>query len=197
MPDETGFDEHAIAGIFDSPIPATAIGVVRRFSAIRLHRDPVDAVSDAGGGGLDGVAGEMGGAGGYMNADFYRTFIGLTKGELDHGQLLKMILVASGMLEEEVSKGRSLKQGDKVAALERRKDWYGYLSEYFCHGRADWRGHSWQGSVSSINTFWDEFTFAGLMDYLVDQVAVMNAYAALCPVKGEVEHGRVSETLHF
>ena len=69
------------------------------------------------------------------------------------------------------------------------------MSEYFCHGRADWRGHSWQGGVSSINTFRDEFTFAGLMHYLVNQVAVMNAYAVLCPVKGEVDHGRVEAAL--
>ena len=61
------------------------------------------------------------------------------------------------------------------------------MSQHFCHGsRADWRGHSWQGGVSSMSTVRDEFTFAGLMDYLVNQVAVMNAYATLCPVEGDV-----------
>ena len=59
--------------------------------------------------------------GGYLNADFYRTFIGLTKGELGHGQLLKMISTASGVSEEEAPKGRSLKQADKVARLRGEK----------------------------------------------------------------------------
>ena len=31
----------------------------------------------------------------------------------------------------------------------------------------------------------DQFAFLGFMDYLVDQVARMNAAAALCPVVGE------------
>jgi hypothetical protein len=33
----------------------------------------------------------------------------------------------------------------------------------------------------------DEFAFLGLMSYLVDQVALMNAAAALCPVAGEAD----------
>ena len=75
------------------------------------------------------------------------------------------------------------------------KDWYRYLSKCFCHGEVDWRGHSLQGGVSSVNTVQDEYTFAGLMDYLVNQVAVMNAHAALCPVAGEVAPGRVEPAL--
>ena len=46
-----------------------------------------------------------------------------------------------------------------------------------------------------MNTVRDEFTRAGLMDYLVHQVAVMNAYAALCPVAGRVVQKRVDGTL--
>ena len=124
----------------------------------------------------------------YVNADFYRAFIGSPKkGGVSHDQLLRMISEASGMS----SKGRSLKQADKVAELNGGRDWYGYLSDYFCHGEADWRGYSWQGGVSSMNTVRDEFTLAGIMDYLVNQVAVMTAYAALCPVAGDDEaHGR-------
>ena len=132
---------------------------------------------------------------GYINADYYRTIIELAKGDVGHEQLLKMISEASGMLEGELRKGGSLNQTDKVAALEGGEHWYKYLSEYFCHGRADWRGHSWQGGVSSMSTVRDEFTFAGLMDYLVNQVAVMNAYATLCPVEGDVAHGRVEAGL--
>ncbi len=132
---------------------------------------------------------------GYMNADYYRTVIALTKGDVSHEQLLAQISEASGISEEEASNGRSLKQADKVAPLEGGKAWYGYLSERFCHGKADWRGQSWQGGVSSINTVQDEYTFAGLVDYLVNQVAVMNAYAALCPVTGDIEQGRVEPAL--
>ena len=131
----------------------------------------------------------------YINADYYRTVRRLTMGDLSHKELLTRISEASGMSEEEVGKGRSLKQADKVAPLEGGKDWYGYLSERFCHGRADWRGHSWQGGVSTMNTVQDEFTFAGLMDYLVNQVAVMNAHAALCPVTGEPAQERVESAL--
>ena len=36
--------------------------------------------------------------------------------------------------------------------------------------------------VFTMDTIQDGFTFAGLMDYLVRQVSVMNAHAALCPV---------------
>ena len=71
----------------------------------------------------------------YINADYYRTVRRLTMGDLSHKELLTRISEASGMSEEEVGKGRSLKQADKVAPLEGGKDWYGYLSERFCHGR--------------------------------------------------------------
>ena len=122
----------------------------------------------------------------YMNADFYGAFIGSPKkGGISHDQLLKMISKASWMS----GKGRSLKQADKVAELKGGRDWYRYLSNYFCHGEADWRGHSWQGGVSSMNTV-HEFTLAGIMDYLVNQVAAMTAYAALCPVAGAEAHGQ-------
>ena len=131
----------------------------------------------------------------YINADYYRTFIGLTKGGMSHELLLTQISEASAVSKYEVGKGRSLRQEDKVAPLEGGKNWYRYLSEHFCHGKADWRGHSWQGGVSSINAVHDEYTFAGLMDYLVNQVAVMNAHAALCPVAGEVAQGRVDSAL--
>ncbi len=131
----------------------------------------------------------------YIIADYYRTIIGMSKGKVSHEQLLTQIKETSGMLEAEVEKGSSLKQADKVASLDGGKAWYDYLSKYFRHGDGDWRGLSWQGGVSSVNTVQDEYAFAGLMDYLVNQVAVMNAYAALCPMSGRVEHGRIESTL--
>lgn len=39
----------------------------------------------------------------------------------------------------------------------------------------------------SIDKVEDEFAFLGLMSYLVDQVAFMNAAAALCPVAGDAD----------
>ena len=132
---------------------------------------------------------------GYMNADYYRTMIGLTKGEVTHEQLLGHILELNEMSEERIGTGGSLRQSDKVALLEGGKYWYDYLSKRFCHGEADWRGLSCQGGVSSMDTVQDEYTFAGLMDYLVNQVAVMNAYAALFSVAGDMAHERVEAAL--
>ena len=139
---------------------------------------------------------------GYLNADYYHTIIAATKGQVGHKELLKNISQAQEaaaaserMPKPKRRKGRSLKQADKVATLAEGKGWYNYLSDYFCHGRADWRGLSCRGSVVSMDTVQDEFTFAGLMDYLVRQVAVMNAYAALCPVAGDDGHGWVDTTL--
>ena len=81
-------------------------------------------------------------------------------------------------------KGRSLHQADKVATLAGGREWYDYLSQHFSHGNvADWRGLSWRGGVIAMDRVEDEFAFLDLMNYLVNQVAVMNAYAALCPVE--------------
>ena len=132
---------------------------------------------------------------GYINSDYYRTVSRLTRGDVSQEQLLTQISEASGMSEGAIRKGRSLKQADKVALLEGGNDWYGYLSDRFCHGKADWRGYSWHGGVISIDTVQDHYTFAGLVDYLVNQAAVMNAYASLCPMEGEIEHGRVESAL--
>ena len=122
----------------------------------------------------------------YLNADYFRKVMALTKDDAAQKQLFQDISAASGMTEAEVRRGGKLRELDKVKALQGGEGWYRYLSKCFCHGKADWRGHSWQGGVRSMNTVRDELTRAGLMDYLVNQVAVMNAYAALCPVAGEI-----------
>ena len=116
----------------------------------------------------------------YMDADYRQTFIRSTKGQVTHKQLLAHISEIRREFNEKPAKGGSLKQANKVASLHGGKAWYRYLSEFFGHGRrAEWRGHPWRGGVRSMDTVEDEFTFAGFMDYLVNQVAVMNAYAAL------------------
>ena len=131
----------------------------------------------------------------YINADCYRTIMSLTTGDVGQEQLFAQISAASGMTETEVRKGKKLSHLAKVAALDGGEGWYRYLSNCFCHGRTNWRGHSWQGGVRSMNTAQDDFTRAGLMDYSANQVAVMNAYATLCPVAGEADQGRVDGAL--
>ena len=87
-----------------------------------------------------------------------------------------------GVRTPEGRRGRNLNQADKVASLQGGPAWYRYLSEHFSHGRtADWRGLSLHGGVISIDRFEDRLFFFVMLDYLVHQVAVMNAYGALCP----------------
>ena len=123
--------------------------------------------------------------GDYLDADFYGTIVRLTKGGVGHRELLGMIASASEEPEGKRRKRGRLRQADKVATLQGGKGWYDFLSEYFCHGNGNLRGASWQGGVVSTKTVRDEFACAGIMDYLANQVAVMNAYALLCPVTGE------------
>lgn len=136
-----------------------------------------------------------------LNKDFYQTIIRMTKGEVDNEQLIKMISEASGMPVKEVvrkkrrSKNRNIKHADKMTDFEDSKGWHDYLSKYFRHNGHDWKGDSWRGGVNSINTDRDKFTFASLMDYLVNRVAVMNAYVALCPIAGAVSYERIKATL--
>ena len=126
----------------------------------------------------------------YANADFYQTVIRQTKGDINEEQLLKTISEASTMWATNVRGFRPLRQTNKVAMLQGGEAWYRYLSEHFCHGKADWRGVSAKGGVGSIGLR-DDFTFAGFMDYLVEQATIMNLYAALCPIDGVVADRRI------
>ena len=136
--------------------------------------------------------------GSYINADYYRTVIGVTKGKVGHEELLQNIFEAETKAAEmegfaipnpEGRKGKSLKQADKVAMLQGGPGWYSHLSKYFCHGEANWRGPSWQGGVVSMDTI-HELTCADMMGYLAMQVSTMNSYAFLCPVNGNVDFDR-------
>ena len=140
--------------------------------------------------------------GDYISADYYGTLIRATKGKIGHKELLENIwssqedaAASAKMPEPQRAKGKSLKHADKVAPLAGSKNWYSYLSEHFCHGRADWRGHSWRGGVASMNSARDQFTFASLIHYLVEQVGVMNVYAGLCPVAGNDGHDWAEDML--
>ena len=131
----------------------------------------------------------------YLNAEHYRIVSSATKGEPGHDELLRTIWKAEDEAaasvgakprpDAEKRKGRRLRQTDKVAKLSGGIPWYNHLSEHFCHGRGDLRGASWRGGVVSMATVQDELAFAGFMDCLAEQVAVMNAYAASCPMPGD------------
>ena len=141
----------------------------------------------------------------YWNADYYRTVISATKGESGHNELLREIwkledeaAVSVGAIprtDAKKRKGRGLKQTDKVAVLSGGIRWYNHLSKYFCHGRGDLSGALWQGGVVATPAVQGEFTFAGFMDYLAEQVATMNAYAALCPGTGDDGRAWVEATV--
>ena len=128
-----------------------------------------------------------------LNADHYQTLRARTKGKVSPEQLREVEAQAEeaaaasfGAPKPKSRKGRRFSEEDKVATLEKGPEWYRYLSDHFTHGKvSDWRGISSRGGVISIDTLEDEFAFLHLMDYLVKQVAVMNASAVLCPVAGD------------
>ena len=128
-----------------------------------------------------------------VNADFYQTLRRRTKGRISPKELKKIAKKAEAEVAEKIGLGKpmrqkawSLNQIDKVASLANGHEWYRYLSEHFSHGSTvDWRGLSWRGGVMSIDMVEDELAFLFAMNYLVEQVAHMNAAAALCPVEGD------------
>lgn len=134
--------------------------------------------------------------GGYMNADFYQTVIRETKGGVGHDELLQRISEAGGNREDGSGRRGRLRHIDKVAMLQGGADWWRHLSRCFCHaGPGTLRGELWQGGVRSINTQRDVLTFGGLLDYLVEQVAVMNAHAVLCPNDAGAPFRQVDDAL--
>lgn len=116
----------------------------------------------------------------FIERDYLGTFVraGAIQGIYD--QLLNDISRArEGFGDAPLRKLRSIRQEEKVVVLEGGRGWYKHLTENFCHGDGNWKEQSWLGGVVSTNTPQDEFTFAGHMDYLVEQSAVMNSYTAL------------------
>ncbi len=131
-----------------------------------------------------------------VNVDHFQTLSRRTKGKVSAEELREKEAQAQedaaafvGAAKPKRRKGRRFTNADKVATLAKGPEWYGYLSKHFSHGRVeDWRGLSWRGGVISIDTVEAEFAFLGLMSYLVDQVALMNAAAALCPIEKDENH---------
>ncbi len=138
----------------------------------------------------------------YLDSDYYDTLMRTLKDNEIHKRLLQTISEAAataamefGMPEPKGSKGKGLKQADKVEILPGGKAWYDHLSEYFCHGEANWTGPLWQGGVGPMDVMNYEFVCAGLMHQIVDQMARMNAYASLCPVDDTPVGSGVDEAL--
>ncbi|MDE0100701.1 MAG: hypothetical protein OXM87_14025 [Truepera sp.] len=130
-----------------------------------------------------------------LNADFYQTLRRTTRGQISPEKLREIATEAQaaaaasfGAAMPKKQKSWSFRQADKMTTVAKGHEWYNYLSDHFTHGKlADWKGLSWRGGVISIDKVEDEFAFLGLMSYLVDQVALMNAAAALCPVAGDAD----------
>ena len=127
--------------------------------------------------------------------DFHRIMISLTKGGFDYKKFSRDISESTGMPLSELHTAKKVFVNDRVKMLEGGSDWYGYLSAYFCHGNADWLGWPWGGSVGPRIDFLYEYTLASLMDYLVNQVAIMTGYATLCHMDLE-ELNAVSTWVH-
>ena len=117
----------------------------------------------------------------YANADYYQTVIRLSRGQVDHNEILSKINAAVPTRTEPVRKVRSLRESEKVKDLSFGENWYGHLSDCFFHSdMAALKNDSHFGGVRSNNTMRDEFGFALLLDYLAHQMMVMVMYAAAC-----------------
>ena len=118
----------------------------------------------------------------YFNADYYQTVIRLSKGQIDHNELLEKVNAANLMKKEPLRKIKKFRESEKVRDLEFGGNWYGHLSNCFYHtDLLALKNLSYFGGVSSCNTVHDEYAFAALLDYLTYQVMIMLLYAALCP----------------
>ena len=127
----------------------------------------------------------------YVNADYYQTVIRLSRGQIDHNEILNQMNAALPMRTEPVRKIRAFKELEKVKDLEFGDNWYRHLSGCFFHSDLPaLKNHSYFGGVSSCNTLYDEYGFAALMDYLAHQVMVMVMYAAVRPDDGLKEDKR-------
>ena len=128
-----------------------------------------------------------------LNADDFPTLHRRTKGCPSPEELREVEAQAQGHVAWSVGeakpkqrKQRRLTRADKVKTLTNCPECYDYLSEHFGHGRAvGWKGPSWRGSVVSVDRVRHELAFLGLMNYLANQMALMNATAALRLVEGD------------
>ena len=118
----------------------------------------------------------------YINADYYQTTIRLSRGQIDHSEIIRQINAADPTQPQPIRKVKSFKESEKVKHLEFGDNWYRHLSECFYHSDLPaLKNCSYFGGISSCNTTNDEYGFAALLDYLGHQMMVMVMYAAVCP----------------
>ena len=116
----------------------------------------------------------------YLNADYYQTVVRLSRGQIDHNEILDQINAAIPMGTVPFRKISSFRESEKVKDLEFGENWYGHLSDCFLYSDLPaLKNHSYFGGVSSCNTMYDEYGFAALLDYLAHMVMVMVMYAAI------------------
>ncbi|MDE2925626.1 MAG: hypothetical protein OXT71_04425 [Acidobacteriota bacterium] len=127
-----------------------------------------------------------------INSDHFQTLSRVTRGQIASQELREIELQAEASAAASVGapepmrrKGKRLTQSDKVSSLMGGRESYGYLSDYFTHGRkADLKGRSRLGGVMTFNRTEDAVVFLCMMDYLARQVSVMNSAASFIPVEG-------------
>lgn len=127
-----------------------------------------------------------------LNADHYRTLRRMTKGNADPEALRRIQERAQEdaaaryrARKPKRNRSRSFREEEKVKDLPGGTGWYRYLSDRFTHaGLADWTGPSFHGGVAGRAPLQDDLSFLAMMDYLSNQLALMNAHAALFPHRG-------------
>ena len=134
----------------------------------------------------------------HLDADYYQTVVRVSRGQIDHDELLKQISVANPMRKEPLRKIMRFRESEKVRDLEFGGNWYDYLSNCFYHSDLSaLKDLSYYGGVRSCHTVRDEYAFAELMGYLAHQVMVMVMYAAVCPDDGLKEDKRSDKAVEL
>ena len=113
----------------------------------------------------------------YLTSDYLQTMQRLSKGQRDLSHFLEPIEKAHPL--GHLPKPKRLIHTDKVEALEHGPACYAYLSRFYHPSRDVLRGPSVLGGVSSINSLLDQLAFAVNLNYLLHQMLVMLAHAAL------------------
>lgn len=130
-----------------------------------------------------------------IDADHFQTLVRLTRGKISRDELRRVereaqeaAAITAGAAKPKKNKRRRYTYMDKVEVLKGGRNWYSYLTKYFVRGNVkNWAGLSAHGGVVTMDMVQDQFAFASFMDYLMSQVGLMNAYAALFPVGRDTE----------
>ena len=116
----------------------------------------------------------------YFNTDFYAFVSRTARGQFSHDQILTMMSEADPDAPEPLERTKSQKVTDAVQALDFGPRWYAHLSKRFFHPRlSDLKKSAGMGGVTSNVSIMDQLAFATFLDYLAEQIALMNVHSAL------------------